>query len=152
MGFSDYLLMMITGKGPSVKDSSKKDDWKIREELSDLIGADCQYDKIPSAYPISESGFDVSNQFVISRKSFDVIDIIAEEESIFKLRLTIPNPKNTVNAFIYRTKDMNNLLSIAETQLNGDKLMIIGLPKQKKAYKLKLSYDSLDEQDSCPIY
>lgn len=73
LGFSDFLMMLIGGKVPSAKDSKNKDDWKIREELSDLIGADCQYDNIPSGYPISETGFDISNQFIVSRKSYDVI-------------------------------------------------------------------------------
>jgi hypothetical protein len=58
LGFSDFLMMLISGKTPTGNDS-KKDDWKIREELSDLIGADCQYDNIPSGYPMSETGFDI---------------------------------------------------------------------------------------------
>lgn len=79
------------------------------------------------------------------------MDIIVEEDSLIKIMFNMKNPRNSLNAFLYDSSEMKNLLTYTQPSHN-EKELTLALKAQKKAYKLKIVEDSLDETDSCPTY
>jgi hypothetical protein len=126
-------------------------DTTMRNEFSDVLSATCRYEEVPKVLYASESGYDLTFNLMFSEKSFELIDILLEEDSLFKLFLNVENPKNNLNAFIYQNGDMKNLLAYTQPS-HSEKEFTLALKAQKKAYKLKIVYDSMDQSDSCPTY
>lgn len=63
----------------------------------------------------------------------------------------INNPNLNINAFLYQDSSMKNLLAYSESSKREKKLSVF-LSPAKRAYKLKIVYDSFDEKDECPTY
>lgn len=65
---------------------------------------------------------------MFSHKPFELIDLIVEEESLFKIQINVKNPKNSVNVFIYENADMKNLLAFTMTSSIEKKFTLILRP------------------------
>ena len=68
--------------------------------------------------PATESGYDITYNFMFTRKAYETIDIIVEEDSLFKVFFNVDNPKNSLNAFLYEGTDMKKL--VANTEASHD--------------------------------
>ncbi len=77
--------------------------------------------------------------------------MITEEQSLFKVLFHQENPKNNLNAFLYQNSKLTNLLANTKPSYDEKGLYLI-LSPQKKSYKLKIVYDSIDEKEECPKY
>lgn len=88
---------------------------------------------------------------MFNRKAYELIDIIVEEDSLLKVFFNIDNPKNNLNAFLYENSELKNLITFTSPSHNLKELSL-ALKYQKKAYKLKIVQDSIDESDPCPTY
>jgi hypothetical protein len=87
----------------------------------------------------------------MSKKNYEILDIVSEENALLRVFIKPRNPRNNVNAFLYQDLKLNNLVAFTETSTKT-KDFITSLKAQRKAYKLKIVYDSLDERDECPLY
>ena len=74
----------------------------------------CRYDDFPSFIPSSEAGFDNTYTFKMSKKNFEVIDIVSTDDQLLRVFVNAKNPKNNVNIFLYQNGQMNNLLAYTE--------------------------------------
>ena len=106
---------------------------------------------MPKKFEATESGYDNTYNLAFTRKAFETIDIVVEEDSLIKVMFHMKNPRNSLNAFLYSNSDMKNLISYTQPSHN-EKELTIALKAQKKAYKLKIVEDTLDESDSCPTF
>jgi hypothetical protein len=50
----------------------------------------------------------------MSKKNFELIDIVATDEQLLRVFVNTQNPKNNVNVFLYQNSQMNNLLAYTE--------------------------------------
>ncbi len=123
----------------------------MRNEFSDILSPTCRYEEIPKVLPTSETGYDLTYNFMFSERAHDLIDLIVEQDSLFRIYIEVPNPLNNLNVFLYQNSDMKSLLTYTQPSHN-EKEFIVSLKAQKKAYKLKLVYDSMDERDACPTF
>ena len=121
-------------------------------DLKSLDSAKCSPYDVPQQFLASESGFDRSFQFRVSKKSFEVIDIVVEADMLLKINLQVQNSKDNVNAFLYEDANMKSLKAFTESSSGQSKKLLTFIRGQRKAYKLKIVYDSLDESDECPLY
>lgn len=76
-------------------------DSTMRNEFADILSPTCRYEEIPKMLPISDSGFDITYNFMFSERSHDLIDLIVEEDSLFRIFIETPNPRNNLNVFLY---------------------------------------------------
>lgn len=126
-------------------------DTTMRNEFSDLLSPTCNYEELPKSFPATETGFDITYNLMFQEKVFDVVDVLVEEDSVLKVFANVPNPKNNVNIFLYDKADMKNLIVYTLPQ-HSEKEFTAVLKAQRKPFKLKIVYDSLDESDNCPTF
>lgn len=50
----------------------------------------------------------------MSKKNFEIIDVVSEESALLRVYLKQRNPKNNINVFLYQDSKMNNLIAFAE--------------------------------------
>jgi hypothetical protein len=141
----DFMAGVFSGLENQLVDVIRQHevDTMMRNEFSDVLSATCRYEEVPKVLSASESGYDLTYNFMFSEKSYELIDILVEEDSLFKLFLNVDNPKNNLNAFMYQGSDMKNLLAYTQPS-HSEKELTLALKAQKKAYKLKIVYDSMD--------
>ncbi len=78
-----------------------------------------------------------------------MIDIIAIEDSIIKVLLLTKNPKDNINIIL---QDSNGVVIAYSVPEFDYKMISLKLMANKKAYRLKIIYDSVDSSETSPIY
>ena len=98
-----------------------------------------------------EAGFDRSFTLLAQEKPADVLEIVVETTSLLRVSIHATNPKNQVSAYLLEhPKDTE---ARAWTVGSGGTASFLHLVEpQKRAYSLKLEYDSLDQDDACPTF
>ena len=140
MGDFDSILPGYSGQGT-----------QLRQDMKAFDQAKCKAQDVPKEIVIGESGLDQSFTFKVSRKNYEVIDIITEADVLMRVSLVVQNNRNNVNGFLYEDQSMKSLKAYTEAGSQQKKLLTF-VKGQRKAYKLKIVYDTLDESDECPTY
>ena len=93
----------------------------------------------------------MSYTFPIAIKSFDIIDLVSDTNSLLRVYIKTRNPRSNANAFLYDSGDLSHLLASSKT-IRTHKEFSVNIKPQKKAFKLKVVYDTIDSQSACPVY
>lgn len=80
------------------------------------------------------------------------MDLVMEQDSLVRIHIHTYNPKNQVRAFIYSNEDKDNKKPIGYS-IGGRSSASLFMPlkHEDRAYRLVLEYESLDQNDACPI-
>ncbi|CDW81429.1 laminin subunit alpha-like [Stylonychia lemnae] len=150
MGFEEFIINAFMGGGELEKMMKQSEDDKIlRQEMEDILKPQCQYEEMPKKIQGGETRVDNTYNLQLGTKSVQFVDILAEEDSYFKLFINVPNPKNNLNAFLYGQD--SKLLGYTIPNA-GQRQIWLYLQSQLKPYRLKIVQDSLDQTDNCPFY
>ena len=88
---------------------------------------------------------------LVQEKPHDTLDLIIEVDSFVRVEIYSPNTINQARAFIYENQHSESPISWTTGSASQSNLLI-RLKPQEKAYRLKLEYESLDQEDSCPTF
>lgn len=146
------LLALLAGDGLSKMAQQVELDSRLLGELGDSsLLANCPYDDLPASLPKVETGFDRSFTLLAQEKPADFLEIVVERESLLRVTIHSSNSMNQVSAYLLEhPKDTE---AHAWTVGSGNTASFIHLVKpQKRAYSLKIEYDSLDQDDPCPTF
>lgn len=113
------------------------------------VNDQCHYDELPKSMPETESGYDLAYTLPIPILQRQKLDILAPEDSILKVLIISKNPRDNINAFLYDSQ--GNLIANSLPDFTY-KTLTASLKGQKKAYKLKIVYDTFDDDEVCPYF
>ena len=152
LGFIDFLSSLFSGENMFKGDEGQSSyDKSLTDDIRELGNSHCQFDPMPRSFPNQPEGFDKTFTLKVSKKNYEIIDFINDENSLLKVFVRTRNAKNNVNIYLYKDAQLNNVITYTPTK-GGSKDFIAQLKPQKKAYKLKIVYDTLDESDECPLF
>jgi hypothetical protein len=77
--------------------------------------------------------------------------IIPEDQSVLKLHLETSNPRDNLHAFLYDSQNHTKLLAWTQPDFDYNTLWV-SLNPSKKAYLLKLIFDTIDQSERLPNY
>jgi hypothetical protein len=79
------------------------------------------------------------------------LDIVVETDSLLRVAIHSKSAKNQVSAYLL--EHVKESEALAWTTGSGSSSSFVYLAKaQKRAYSLKIEYDALDQDDSCPTF
>lgn len=146
------LTALVASGGLGKLQELRQRDSRLLDELGDpALLATCTHDDLVSELPRSENGFDRSFTLLVQQKPSDFLDLVIEQESLLRVVVHSKSPKNQVNVFLYENSKARDALAMGSGSRVSSTL-IHTLKPQKRAYRLKLEYDSLDEDDACPSF
>jgi len=146
------LMSLLAGGGLQKLVLQQERDSKLLDELGDPgLLATCPHDDLVSQLPHSENGFDRSFTLLVQEKPADVLDLVIEQESLLRVSVHSNSPKNQVKVFLYQNSKAHDALAWSSGSRVSNTLLRT-LPAQKRAYRLKIEYDSLNQDDPCPTF
>jgi len=146
------LVSLLVGGGLQRLTKQLELDGRFLDELGDpRILASCPHDDLPRNLPHAEAGFDKSLTLLVQEKPADVLDLVVEQESLLRVSIHSSNPKNQVTAFLYENSQTNSAFAWTTGSRTSSSLLHV-LKPQKRAYRLRLEYESLDQDDPCPTF
>ena len=145
------MMGSILFSGGLQKMTQQRDfDRKLLDQLGDVSAlASCPHDDLPGSFPVSEDGFDVSYTLLVQEKPADVLDLVVEADSLLRVQIHSDNPKNQVWAFLYQNSSSHGSFAWTEGSRTSSTLLQT-IKAQDRAYRLRLEYESLDQDDPCP--
>jgi hypothetical protein len=150
------LMALLAGGGLEKLVKQHDRDGRLLDELGDpSLLANCPHDDLPAALPRSETGFDRSFTLLVQEKPHDVLDLVIDQESLVRVAIHSSSPKNQVKAYLYENSKTQVAGHDALAWSTGTRVtatLLHTLKPQKRAYRLKLEYDSLDQDDACPTF
>ena len=85
-------------------------------------------------------------------KPSDTMDLVVEQDSVVRVQIHTYNPKNQVRAFIFSNDDKDNKKPLGySVGGRSSASLFMRLKQEERAYRLVLEYESLDQEDACPI-
>ena len=146
------ILSLLAGDGLQKIIKQTALDAKLIAEIGDASAlADCRHDDLPQALPAIAAGFDRSFTLLAQEKPADFLEVVVEVESILRVSIHSQSTKNQISAYLL--EHGNSKEALAWTKGSGSSWSFVHLAKpQKKAYTIKLVYDSLDQDDACPLF
>lgn len=129
------------------RDSSLLDEVGDQSQLSS-----CVHDDLPPQLPIGETGFDQQYKILVQMKPSDTMDLVIEQDSVVRVHVHTYNPKNQVRAFIYANGDKDDKKPLGySVGGRSSSTLFMPLRHEERAYRLVLEYESLDQDDPCPL-
>jgi hypothetical protein len=126
-------------------------DQRLIDELGDSEFIEsCPHDEL-KPFPISEVGFEMALNLLTQEKPHDTLDLVIEVDSFVRISIYSPNTINQARAFIYENSESGSPLSWTTGSASASS-MLIRLKPQERAYRMKLEYESLDQEDACPTF
>lgn len=146
------LLGLLFGGGMSKIAQQVERDAKIIDEMGDThwLG-NCEHDDLPSHLPISEAGFDKALRLLVQEKPSDMIDLVIEQDSLLRVTIHSSNSRNQVKAFLYENADAKDAIAWT-TGSRSSQTVLSALRSNERAYRLKIEYETLDQNDPCPSF
>jgi len=124
----------------------------LLDEVGDsALFSACRHDDLPASFPRSETGFDKTYKLQVQQKPYDTLDLVVEQESLVRISIHSTNPKNQVKAFLYEDSKAKEAIAWSSGGRTASSL-IQSVKASRRAYRIKLEYESLDEDDACPLY
>ena len=153
LSFTDLILSFFSG-GRNEEDKRKRRefDYEVMQEIGDeLIDSteQCVFDEMPVSLPETTSGYENTYKLRISNEDSSVITMIAREDSLLKVLVSTKYSRDDIIMFVYDS--LGQLISNSKPDFMY-KTLTATLPAAKKAYKLKIVYDTSDREESCPFY
>lgn len=146
------LLSLLSGGGLAEMAAQQALDSRMLDELGDpLLLESCPHDDLPASLPETESGFDRTFSLLVQEKPADHLALVVERESLLRVQVHTSNTKNEVGVYLLEHFDASE--AHAWTVGSGASASFIHLVKpQKRAYTLKIVYETLDQDDPCPSF
>ena len=85
----------------------------------------CEFNDYPFAIRNSESTFDQTYSLKISKKNYEIIDIISTEKQMMRVYINVKNPKNNVNAFLYKDSTMKKQIGYTDSDKQAKNMLTV---------------------------
>lgn len=145
------LLGLLFGGGMGKMIKQMSNDAKLLDELGETdFMESCPHDDLKSL-PRSEVGFDMDLTLLVQEKPHDTLDLVIEVDSFVRISIYSANTINQVRAFLYENSGSDAPISWTAGSASSSTLLV-RLKPQERAYRLKLEYESLDQEDPCPTF
>ena len=151
----DFMSLMFGGGLEKAVDDQERDA-RLLDEVGDQSQlASCVHDDLPRSLPVGGTGFDKAFRLLVQAKPADVLDLVVEQDSVVRVSIHSESAKNQVRAIIHGPtvgKDSKTKAPLGVT-LGGRSAstLFVPLKRAERAHKLTLEYDSLDQNDACPL-
>jgi len=147
----DFMSLMFGG-GLGKLVAEQERDVRLLDEVGDQSQlASCVHDDLPASLPVGGTGFDSAFKLLVQTKPSDTLDLVVEEDSVVRVHLHSESPKNQVRAFIYSSDPKVKKPLGYSIGGRSTSTLFMPLKQEERAYKLVLEYESLDQDDACPL-
>jgi len=146
----DFMSLMFGGLG-GLMDGAARDERLLSEVGDQAQLFSCVHDDLPAKLPVGGTGFDEAFKLLVQAKPSDSLDLVIEQDSVVRVHMHSESPKNQVRAFIYSSDHKTKKPLGYSIGGRSTSTLFMPLKQDERAYRLVLEYESLDEDDACPL-
>lgn len=87
----------------------------------------------------------------MQQKSYDIVEFVVEQPSLMRVQIHSRSTVNQVSAYLYEDSESSEP-AVWTTGSRTTATFLHAVAPQDSAYRLRIEYESLDQEDACPRF